>query len=86
MLSFEKLRFLIVKIGTEIDSTVCSLPKQKLFDNTCQYLTIHVSAVVDVNHLWIQRLDRETNIQLKQINDLLSKLLIRLLSRSIALE
>lgn len=73
------------KISLFIDvflATVCSLPKQKLFDIICQYLTIDVSTVVDVNHSWIQRLDRETNIQMKQINDL-SKLLVRLLSPSI---
>jgi hypothetical protein len=55
-------------IDVPFSNYVCSLLKQKLFDTICQYLIIHVSAVVDINRLCTQGLNRETNIQMKQIN------------------
>ena len=63
--------------------TIYSLPEQKLPDIKCQYLTVHISTVVDVNHFWAQSVDRQTNIQIKQINDLLQGSLLPLSSTSI---
>ncbi|UJR29861.1 hypothetical protein I4U23_017409 [Adineta vaga] len=54
-------------------TTIYSLPQQRLPDIKCQYLTINISTVVDVNHFWAQYTDRESNIQMKQINDILSR-------------
>ncbi|CAF3665843.1 unnamed protein product, partial [Rotaria socialis] len=64
-------------------TTIYSLPQQKLPDIKCQYLTINISTVVDVNHFWAQYVDRETNAQMKKINDLLSRTLLALTSTSI---
>src|ERR1700722_3861659 len=33
---------------------------------------MNISAVIDVNHFWAQYVDRETNGQMKLINDILS--------------
>jgi hypothetical protein len=57
-------------------TTIYSLPQQKLPDIKCQYLTINISTVIDVNHFWAQSVDRETNAQMKEINDILSHQLI----------
>ncbi|CAF1670420.1 unnamed protein product [Rotaria magnacalcarata] len=64
-------------------TTIYSLPQQKLPDIKCQYLTINISTVVDVNHFWAQYVDRETNAQMKKINDLLSRTLLALTSTSV---
>ena len=48
------------------------LPEQKFPDIKCQYLTLHISTVVDVNHFWGQPVDRQTLNQMKRINDILS--------------
>lgn len=53
--------------------TVPSLPQQRLPDIRCQYLTINVSTVVDVNHFWAQHTDHEANAQMRRINDNLSR-------------
>lgn len=63
--------------------TIYSLPQQKLPDIKCQYLTMNISTVIDVNHFWGQYVDRQTNIHMKQIKDSLSKELISLSSTSI---
>jgi hypothetical protein len=60
-----------------------SLPQQKLPDIKCQYLTINISTVVDVNHFWAQYVDRETNAQMKQINEILSRQLTPLSPTSV---
>ncbi len=55
---------------------IYSLPQQKkmTIDIKCQYLTINVSTVVDVNHfLAAIYVDRQKNSQMKQINDILSR-------------
>lgn len=62
----------------ERQKTIYSLPDEKLPDLRCQYLTINISTVVDVNHYWAQYISKETNLQMKQINDCLSKDLIPL--------
>lgn len=63
--------------------TIYSLPQQKLPDIKCQYLTMNISTVIDVNHFWGQYVDRQTNVSMKQINESLSKDLISLSSTSI---
>ena len=60
-----------------------SLAQRQLPDIQCQYLTIHVSTVVDVNHFWAQYVDRETSDQMKLINAYLSRPLTCLPSSSI---
>ncbi|CAF0851885.1 unnamed protein product [Rotaria sordida] len=60
------------------ETTIYSLLQQKLPDIKCQYLTINIPTVVDVNHFWAQYIDRETNAQMKQINEILSRQLIPL--------
>ncbi|CAF3113661.1 unnamed protein product [Rotaria sp. Silwood2] len=79
---FEEHRDALLRLAQR-QTTIYSLPQQKLPDIKCQYLTINVSTVVDVNHFWAQYVDRETNAQMKQINDLLSRPLIPLTSTSI---
>ncbi|CAF3449699.1 unnamed protein product, partial [Rotaria sp. Silwood2] len=68
---------------TQRQTTIYSLPQQKLPDIKCQYLTINIPTVVDVNHFWAQYIDRETNAQMKQINEILSRQLIPLTVTSI---
>ncbi|CAF0777764.1 unnamed protein product [Rotaria sordida] len=60
------------------ETTIYSLLQQKLPDIKCQYLTINIPTVVDINHFWAQYIDRETNAQMKQINEILSRQLIPL--------
>jgi hypothetical protein len=79
---FEEHRDALLHLAQR-QTTIYSLPQQKLPDIKCQYLTINVSTVVDVNHFWAQYVDRETNAQMKQINDILSRQLIPLTSTSI---
>jgi hypothetical protein len=79
---FEEHRDALLHLAQR-QTTIYSLPQQKLPDIKCQYLTIHISTVVDVNHFWAQYVDRQTNIQMKQINDILSRQLIPLTSTSI---
>ena len=62
------------------------LPQQKLPDIKCQYVTMNVSAVLDVNHFWAQYVDRETNLQMKQINEILSRSLTPLAHHQIEVE
>lgn len=79
---FEEHRDALLHLAQR-QTTIYSLPQQKLPDIKCQYLTINISTVVDVNHFWAQYIDRETNAQMKQINDILSRQLIPLQSTSI---
>lgn len=67
----------------ERQRTIYSLPEQSLPDLRCQYLTINISTVVDVNHYWAQYICRESNFKMKQINAILSKDLIPLSLSSI---
>ncbi|CAF1398035.1 unnamed protein product [Adineta steineri] len=79
---FEEHRDALLHLAKR-QTTIYSLPQQKLPDIKCQYLTIHISTVVDVNHFWAQYIDRETSLQMKQINDILSRTLIPLASASV---
>jgi hypothetical protein len=76
------MKFLLI-FHCLILATIYSLPQQKLPDIKCQYLTINISTVVDVNHFWAQYIDRETNAQMQQINNILSRPLIPLAATSI---
>jgi hypothetical protein len=44
------------------------LPEQKLPGVKCQYLTVNVSAVLDVNLFWAQCVDDETAMHMNRIN------------------
>jgi len=79
---FEEHRDALLHLAQR-QTTIYSLPQQKLPDIKCQYLTINISTVVDVNHFWAQYIDRETNAQMKQINEILSRHLIPLTLTSI---
>ena len=79
---FEEHRDALLHLAQR-QTTIYSLPQQKLPDIKCQYLTINVSTVVDVNHFWAQYIDRESNIQMKEINEILSEELIPLTATSV---
>ena len=79
---FEEHRDALLHLAQR-QTTIYSLPQQKLPDIKCQYLTINVSTVVDVNHFWAQYVDQRTDAQMKQINDALSRQLIPLTPISI---
>ena len=44
---------------------------------------MNISTVVDVNHFWAHYVEQDTNAEMKQINDVLSRTLIPLSATSI---
>lgn len=59
------------------------MAEQKFPDIKCQYITVHISTVLDVHHFWGQPVDRQTLNQMKEINEILSLPLTTLPSTSI---
>ncbi len=80
--NFEEHHDALIHLASR-QTTIYSLSQQKLPDIKCQYLTINISTVIDVNHFWAQYVDKQTNLYMKQINNLLSKQLIPLSLTSI---
>lgn len=80
--SFEEHRDALLHLAQR-QKTLYSLPQQKLPDIKCQYITMNVSTVIDVNHFWGQYIDRQTSMSMKQINEILAKELTLLSSTSI---